>query len=358
MELVLSLTTRYALRYFGIYLFAPLMFLGFVRGGGWAYVIPVVGFFLIPVLELVLPPSPRRRESPDFLDGLHDRLFDWALYLALPVQYFLLWTFLNRLAFDPPAAWEWLGMIWTMGIACGVFGINVGHELGHRYRWPEQVASYLLFTTALYNHMLLHHNRAHHAWVGTPRDPNTARPGESLYAFWARSIVSSYWSAWNVQARRLRRRGLGLLHFRNELLWWQPIQWTLLIAAFVYFGPRAGLSLVAAAAVGVLMLETINYIEHYGLVRKRLASGRFEKMGRRHAWNSDHPLGRALLFQVTRHSDHHLNPTKEYQRLANLDRSPQMPTGYPGMMLLATVPPLWFRVVGPRLEEVRRRRWG
>ncbi len=341
-----------AWKYFVIYLFAPIMGAAFVVGGGWVFVVPLVGFGLIPALELALPSAWHEFAQEETAPGC-EQWFSLALFLALPVQAILLALFLRRAPQAEPV--EWLGMVWTMGIACGVFGINVAHELGHRAGAANQMSALLLYSTALYSHMLVHHNRVHHPWVGTDRDPNTARPGENLFAFWVRSISASYLAAWNEESRRLRRQRKGALSLSNQMLVWQAAQAICLCLVFLLLGAKAAASLGGAALIGVLMLETINYIEHYGLLREPAPGGRLEPAAVHHAWNSEPLLGRVLLFQVTRHSDHHLHPTKAYQRLRRLPKSPEMPTGYPGMMILATLPPLWFRVMNPRLAAVRSR---
>ena len=103
--------------------------------------------------------------------------------------------------------------------------------------------------------------------------------------------------------------------------------------------------------IGFLLLETVNYLEHYGLQRQQKSSGRYERVRPEHSWNSNHPVGRALLFDLTRHSDHHANPNRKYPVLRHFDASPQLPTGYPGMILLALVPPVWFSVMHPHIER-------
>lgn len=338
-----------AWKYFGIYLFAPIMVVGFWAGGGWAFVVPLIGFGVIPLLELALPAAWHELVNERTSAGSEGQ-FSLALFLALPVQGVLLAVFLWRA--PTAAALEWVGMVWTMGIACGVFGINVAHELGHRAGAGNQLSALLLYSSSLYSHMLIHHNRVHHPWVGTERDPNTARPGEALFAFWVRSITTSYLSAWREEARRLRRRGKRSVSLSNQMLGWQVVQGACMAAVFLALGTRAAVSLAAAALIGVLMLETINYIEHYGLLRKR-QPGRVAGRAAHRAWNAEPLLGRILLFQVTRHSDHHLHPTRAYHRLRRIPESPEMPTGYPGMMILAALPPLWFRIMNPRLAALR-----
>ncbi len=344
-----------ALKYFLVYLFVPVVLWAIHAGGAWAFVIPAVVFGLIPLLELFLPEN--RSSSWQAGPGEHDRpFFRWALYVAVPAQIVILLFFLQRLSQNSYAWWELAGLTWTVGLCCGVFGINVAHELGHRFRPLEQLLSRVLFLTGLYVHVIIHHNRGHHANFGTPADPNTARVGEPIYAFWPRSIVGSYLSSWRLGLKQLRARRRRFFSFANEMLCWQTVQLAMLAAIWLAYGTRALLGFLAAAGAGVLLLETVNYIEHYGLMRRRLADGRFEKMASHLAWNSDHPLGRTLLFEVTRHSDHHLHTSRPYEKLRHVESSPQMPTGYPGTMLLALVPPAWFAVMDGRVEDFEQSR--
>ncbi len=347
-------------KYFAVYLFVPLVVWAIYSGGLWTFAIPAITFGLIPLLELFLPLDLESRDDTGPL-WTRGSVFDWALYVAVPIQWGIILFFLFRMSRTGATPLELVGLIWTVGLCCGVFGINVSHELGHRYRRLEQFLGRLLLLTSCYVHIVTHHNRGHHAFFGTPRDPNTARVGEPLYAFWLRAVVGSYISSWRIELGRLSSRGLGFFSRHNEMLWWQVVQVAMLIAIAFFFGWFALLAFLGASLAGVLFLETVNYIEHYGLFRRPRADGRYDTMDGVHAWNSNHPIGRVLLFEVTRHSDHHLRSAQRYETLRDLDESPQMPTGYPGMMILASLPPLFFRVMNPRLaalgDRVARVNW-
>lgn len=336
-------------KYFSVYLFVPLTLAAIETGGWWAWTLPVIAFGALPVLELLLPAEDAGRwDAGSGSSAVHN----WVLYLAAPLQYWIMLAFLHRVSTNPPQTWELAGLIWTVGIWCGVFGINVSHELGHRYTMRDQLLAKLLLLTTLYTHIVVHHNRGHHAFFGTPKDPNTARRGEPLFFFWARSILGSYLSAWRIENRRLRTIGRSPWTLGNEILRWQLAQLACLAAVAYFFGGLGLLAFAGASASGVVMLETINYIEHYGLFRRRLPDGRYERMADGHAWNSNHPLGRLFLLEVTRHPDHHLRSGKPYHQLRHLEKSPQMPTGYPGMMVLAALPPLFFKLIHPRLDQI------
>jgi alkane 1-monooxygenase len=235
-----------------------------------------------------------------------------------------------------------------MGIMCGVFGINVAHELGHSTKFFDRLVARILLSTSLYMHFYVEHNKGHHKWIGTVQDPATARKNESLYAFWLRVIPGSYLSAWKISSNECKRKNQSLIF--NETFIYSIIQLILCVGIFMW-NPIALLSFLLVAILGAMLLETVNYIEHYGLTRKKVNENRFEQVAPEHSWNSDHILGRAVLFELSRHSDHHANPERPYQDLRSLDTSKQLPFGYPAMMVLALFPTKWFQLMNPLLTD-------
>jgi alkane 1-monooxygenase len=234
---------------------------------------------------------------------------------------------------------------------CGVFGINVGHELGHRVNFFEQTMAKALLLTSLYMHFFIEHNKGHHKKVATREDPSSARFGEWVYGFHFRSVVFSYLSAWKIANNDVRKKGKPALSLYNEMIQFQLIQIAFVILIFFVFGWLTTLYFLIAAVIGFMLLETVNYIEHYGLQRKELDDGKYERALPAHSWNSDHVIGRLFLFELSRHSDHHYLASRKYQVLRHHDDSPQMPTGYPGMMILALIPPVWFWVMNKRIKN-------
>lgn len=324
----------------------------FLGHGAWTVLPLVLYFVVLPATELLLAPDARNLDDTAREAVAASRFHDVALYATVPLQLATLLLFLVQVDEPGLSAFETAGRIAAMGILCGVLGINAGHELGHR---PSPLARRLgdvLLLTALENHFTPYHNRGHHRHVATPADPATARRGETLYAFWRRSRLGSYRLAWALEAERLARLGRPWHDAGNVMIRYTLLQLVLLGAILTAFGPAVLAAFLLATAIGMLMLETVNYIEHYGLLRERLPNGRYERVRHAHSWNSDHVLGRSLLFELSRHSDHHYRAAKPYQLLDSLPDSPQMPTGYPGMMLLALVPPLWRRVVHARLDRI------
>jgi alkane 1-monooxygenase len=317
---------------------------------GWLTYLPVIyAFGAIPMLEFLFKPNPKNLEETELALRKADRLYDWMLYLIVLVQYLMLGWFFVAVTQPGLQPFEIAGRITAMGLLCGVLGINVAHELGHRVKKEEQFMAKALLLTSLYMHFFIEHNRGHHKNVSTPIDPSSARHNEWLPVFWARSVFGAYRGAWHLEHQRLRRKKVSLFSLKNEMLVFTLVQGALLATIGFAFGPVVLGYFMAAATLGFLLLETVNYIEHYGLARKKVSDHRYEDTQPQHSWNSNHVVGRLMLFELSRHADHHYQPAKKYQTLNHHNNSPQMPTGYPGMMLLAALPPLWFWVMNKRV---------
>jgi alkane 1-monooxygenase len=208
----------------------------------------------------------------------------------------------------------------------------------------------MLLLSTLYMHFFIEHNRGHHKNVSTPLDPATSRLNESFYRFLPRTVIGSWIDAWKLEEHRLRKLNLNIWNpINNEMLRFQIIQVLFVLSIYFFLGLKCMLAFIAAATIGFVLLEIVNYIEHYGLQRKMLPNGAYEKVKPHHSWNSEHELGRILLFELTRHSDHHYNASRKYQILRHFDNAPQMPSGYLAMIPLALIPPLWFRIMNPRV---------
>lgn len=319
---------------------------------GWAVWLPLAyAWILVPVTELFISPSERNMSAAEEEMAKADKTYDYILYAVLILQYTILVKFLITIG-DASLTWyDIVGRIWSMGLICGVFGINVGHELGHRTNSFERFLAKALLLTSQYMHFYIEHNKGHHKRVATPEDPSSARKGEDVYRFFFRSCFLSYISAWKIAIRDSNKNGYKLSFIYNEMMWFTIIQICFVLAIFFLFGWPVTIYYLASAAIGISLLETVNYIEHYGLSRKSLGDGKYERAMPAHSWNSNHVIGRIMLFELSRHSDHHYMASRKFQVLRHHEESPQMPTGYPGMMLLAMVPPLWFRVMDRKLEK-------
>jgi alkane 1-monooxygenase len=320
---------------------------------GWIVWLPLIyAWFIIPLLELFIPANESNLSEAEEELARKNKWYDYLLYLVVPCQYLALGIFLYDITYASNAGIDLAGKTMVMGLLCGVLGINVGHELGHRSNKLEQFMAKALLLTSMYMHFFIEHNKGHHKRVATPEDPSSARFGEVLYFFYVRSIVFSYLSAWTIASRDARKKGHRAFSLHNEMLRFQLIQ--LVFAGFIFFifGWMTGLLYLAASLQGILLLETVNYIEHYGLERKPSGEGKYARAMPEHSWNSNHVIGRVMLFELSRHSDHHYLASRKYQILRHHDYSPQMPTGYPGMMLLSTIPPVWFYIMNRRIKKL------
>jgi len=339
------------LKYF-LALTVPLLAYFSFNGTGIITYAPMIeAFLLIPILELFFKPNSNNLSNAEEEMAKEDKSYDLVLYLLVPVIYFLLWEFLismrETLTFS-----DRLGRILSMGLVCGGYGINVAHELGHRNNKFEQFLSKTLLLSSLYMHFFIEHNRGHHKRVSTKEDPSSARYGENIFSFWIRSVFTGYISAWNIEFSRLKRLKKFKFSLENEMLRFQLIQVLFVSSIYFVFGTQITIYFLFAAVMGFLLLETVNYIEHYGLQRKININGKYERVQPFHSWNSNHPVGRIMLFELSRHSDHHFNASRKYQVLKNHDNSPEMPTGYPGMMILSLIPPLWFYIMNKRIKKI------
>jgi alkane 1-monooxygenase len=337
--------------YSATFIFVPLVACSIWLGGWWAYATPLVAFGLLPLLELFWKGSLENLDETSEAQAKEERTYSLLLYVISFAHIGLVLSFFVRLKMGDISTTHLIGMLWSVGIACGAYGINVAHELGHRKNKWEQRLAKMLLSTALYMHFFIEHNRGHHARVATEEDPASARYGETVYGFWLRSIRDGYLSAWEIENTRLQKKNIPWWSWQNEMLRMQLIQLSALVGLGLWGGWQVVAGYMVVAATGVLLLETINYLEHYGLQRKKKDNGRYETVQHIHSWNSNHPLGRIMLFELTRHSDHHAHASRKYQILRHFDDSPQLPTGYPGMMILSLFPPLWFAVMHKRLDQ-------
>jgi alkane 1-monooxygenase len=323
----------------------------------WSFFALFFIFGIIPFIELFTNGSKENLSEIEEEIISKDRFYDFWLYLLVPTQYILLFVFLNQISIENTPLIIKFGITSAFALSCGILGINAAHELGHRTTWYEQFMSKLLLLSTLYMHFFIEHNRGHHTNVSTDEDPASSRYGENIYFFYVRSIICSYQSAWKLEMKKLEIQKKSFWSMANEMLIFQIIQLVLVVLIAIFFGFKTLLFFLIAAFLGILLLETVNYIEHYGL-RRKVNGTRYERTKPIHSWNSNHPIGRVLLLELSRHSDHHYIASRKYQLLRHFDESPQMPTGYPGMMLLALIPPLWFKVMHQSIENYKKTQKG
>jgi len=313
---------------------------------------PVFVFFiLVPLIELFLKPDRANFDPETMLKERNSKVYDWILYLCLPIQLLMLLSFFYVIDLTPSDSLSFYGKCMAMGLMCGVMGINIGHELGHRTSRWEQFLGEILLLSSLNTHFLPYHNEGHHREVATPDDPATAKKGQLLFVFWITSHFGSYVKAWKIENHRMRKNGKSVFSLSNRMVSYTLANIALLFSIYYFFNATVLFAFILSCVVGILLLETVNYIEHYGLLRQKNSEGRYERVKRTHSWNSDHQIGRLMLFNLSRHSDHHYKSSKKYQLLESLEESPQMPTGYPGMMLLALFQPAWFAIMNKKLIQ-------
>ncbi len=327
------------LRYLLALLLPASIYAGLLADGFWSFAALGFAFGVVPLLETLLPTFAANLSEAQRAERLRQPWYDVLVVAQIPLHLGAIALFVHVVPADRASGdlVSLAGHITAMGVSCGSLAINIAHELGHRPIAAYQLLAQGLLVTTLYGQFFIDHNLGHHKNVATPEDASTARYGEVLYAFWLRSMLGVWRTGW-----RLKPRLMAVL-FGAEVIY---------LVGIYTLAPTALLPLVLAAIMGILLLETVNYIEHYGLLRQKVSAHRYENAQPAHSWNSNHPLGRFMLFELTRHSDHHAHPHKPYPVLDHFDEAPQMPAGYPAMMVLAALPPLWFRVMNPRLKPV------
>ncbi|MCJ8168701.1 alkane 1-monooxygenase [Atopomonas sediminilitoris] len=314
----------------------------------WLWIAPVFSYVAIPLLDALMG-EDLSNPPEDAVPALEtDSYYRYITYALVPI----LWlSFIVNVAFVGSHDLPWhgvLAVVISAGGTCG-FGLNLGHELGHKKSNLERWLAKITLSLGFYGHFFTEHNRGHHKDVATPADPASSRMGESIYRFMFREIPGGFFRAWDLEADRLERCGRSVWSLDNEIL--QPA----LISAVLYgtllaiFGMTLLPFLLLTAFWGAYQLTSANYIEHYGLLRQQRADGRYEHCQPHHSWNSNHLFSNWALFHLQRHSDHHAHPTRRYQSLRDFPDLPRLPNGYFGMYLLAYLPPLWFAVMNPRL---------
>ena len=339
------------MKYLLAYIVPIIGILGIYYGGIWSFNAVIFAFVFIPLMEIILPIDQKNYDNESVLERNKSKFYDFLLYLNVPIVYGALFLTLYKITNFNLSQSEIIGMTLSLGIILGANGINVAHELGHRNNFFEKMLGKLLLIPSHYTHFFIEHNHGHHLNVSTPKDPSTAKYNQNLYAFWFQTVTKTYLKAWEIQKKLNNLENRKFYDFKSDMFWFTIIQLTYLILIYVFFGLNGLLLAFLAGIVGFLLLETINYIEHYGLKRNLLESGRYERVTEKHSWNSNHVLGRIMLYELTRHSDHHFKSQKKYQILEYHDVSPQMPYGYPTSMVMSFFPPLWFAVMNKRIPK-------
>ncbi len=310
-------------------------------------------FVLLPAADYLLGHDPANVPATGEAAVAKSSWFRALTLLALPVQLALLawsahWFVHAGYGIAGSAGW-----LLSQGLVGGILAINTAHELIHKDGRLEPWAGGVLLASVGYQGFKVEHLRGHHVHVSTPEDASSARFGQSLWHFLPRALVRNTASAWRLETERLRKLGRAPVSWRNELAWWTALWLGFAIAFALWLGPLGLAFFLLQGLFAAGSLEIINYIEHYGLERRKLPDGRYERTTHLHSWNSDYALSNLMLFQLQRHSDHHAFPKRRYAILRHQPQAPQFPGGYSAMFVLALCPPLWRRVIDPRVQAFR-----
>ncbi|MEM6414651.1 MAG: alkane 1-monooxygenase [Pseudomonadota bacterium] len=332
-------------------LISPLMVLLFVLtdANPLATLLPLFHIYiLIPSLDLLLGEDPFNPSEED-LDAMEkDPFYRRLLHASVPAYYASFICCIWFVGVNQLPLWSLVALAWGFGSMHGIV-LTIGHELGHKTNKTDRVLAQIVNGMIGYGHFCIEHNRGHHVSVSTPEDPASARMGESLYAFARRELPGTFVRGWQHEIQRLKRKNIPVWSPHNEILQSYALTLALVAVIIALFGWKMVPFLAAHHFVGWFTLTQANYIEHYGLKRGKRSNGKYAPVEPRHSWNTNHIVSNLLLFQLQRHSDHHANPLRPYQILRNYDDLPRLPSGYPGCFALALVPPLWFRVMDPKV---------
>lgn len=317
----------------------------------WAFFIYIFIFGIIPILDYIVGKDPT---NPDELTDVpamsEDKSYRWLALAMVPIWFGVLfwsgWIFVHN-DYSLLGQFGWILSIGTLG---GIIAINLGHELIHKDPRIENWAGGLLLASVSYGGFKVEHVRGHHVTVSTPEDASSSQYNQGLYSFLPHAFVHNFTNAWRLEKEYLARKGKSFFSVDNELLWWYGISAALAVTFSVLWGWQGAAFFLGQSFFAALALEIINYIEHYGLHRRALENGKYERVTPAHSWNSNYLLTNLALFQLQRHSDHHAYAKRRFQVLRHYEESPQLPGGYASMYVLALFPPLWKKVMNPRVE--------
>lgn len=350
------------LGFFAAFIIPTLTVIGFYLDGVYNYLALLFSFILIPLLDQLSGLSKTNVPEADQKIKGEELYYRFVTYIWTYVQVgFITWSCYAIGTGKINSIIEWTGFTISVALVTGGIGITVAHELGHKKSELERFYSKLLLMTVYYMHFYIEHNRGHHVLVATPEDPATAKRNETFYAFWMRSVFNGYAHAWKLEAKSLSGRNLPVIHWKNSMIWFAILPMLFCAVLTFLFSTWSGRFLwevpiffFAQSILAFTLLELVNYVEHYGITRKEISTGRYEQVNPAHSWNASHLISNFFLFQLQRHSDHHANAIKRYQVLNHYDESPQLPFGYPTMIIIATLPPVWFSIMNKRLDHWRQ----
>lgn len=317
-----------------------------LRALSWAGPILVHG--IIPALDKMVGDDTSNPPAAAIDNLENDKYYEWIVKAFIPAQYAA--TFLGAwLASrkDIPAS-DYIGLTLSVGAINGI-AINTGHELSHKHGRADRLLSMLALAPTGYTHFAVEHPYGHHKRVATPEDPATSRMGESFWKFLPRTVIGGFKSSVKIERERLARKGKSFWTTENELLQGWAMSAAFFGATAAICGRRSIPFLAGQAVYGASLLEVINYVEHYGLLRQKDENGKYERTKPEHSWNSNQVVTNLFLYQLQRHSDHHAHPTRSFQALRHFEDAPQLPGGYASMLLPAYIPGWWYKLMDERV---------
>jgi alkane 1-monooxygenase len=336
-------------KYFGAYLIPLFGLYTFNSTGIYAFFGLFFLYVLVPVLEQILPLSSYNLNKAEKELAKESSFFDLTLYLLVPLHLFVIYSFLITVSSAGISTLDLTAYVLMMGTILGINGINVGHELGHKTNQPfKMFLAHVMLTTSIQNHFVTYHNSGHHRDIGTPEDLSSAKQGDNFYYFALRSQIGGYFKTWKLESKRLT--SLGKNKLINPMIIYTLIPLLFLTTIYFFFNFNTMIIYLITGIYGISVLEAQNYFAHYGLRRKKQENGRYERVQPKHSWNSDHLIGRVLLFELTRHSDHHHMGAKPFQLLESKKDSPLLPFGYPMMLMLCYFPFIFKPIMKKHLK--------
>jgi len=341
-----------ALEYALIYLVPVSVIIGLMSGNLFIFLTPMLVFGMIPLLDLIIAKDAGNSPADQVPALSTSTIYLPILWGCVPLQMGMVVWGGYVAAHWSLSVEEFIGFTLSMGICSAVIGITVAHELAHREKGSlENRLSKIMLATVLYAHWGMDHAIGHHQNLGTPEDPSTARLGESLYQFIPRSISGGFNRIWSVEAVRQEQKRRPVWNSRNPMVAVLLGQAFLMIGFALVFGVAGFFYFICQALIAIGLLETVNYIGHYGLVREITDDGGYAPIAPHHCWNAGNRVTNRFLFNLQRHSDHHTHPDYHYQRLRHHQHTPQLPAGYAAMVLLAMIPPLWRSTMDNRVND-------
>jgi alkane 1-monooxygenase len=331
-----------------ILLFVPaLVVAGYLLGSWWNFLVPLCCFVAYPLSNFFVSSAAiNNADAPQIYSSSSYRnialsfvpvlisLTGWAVYVAGN-------TSITGVSFG--------GLALSVGIVNGVLGFTLAHEFIHHFSGKEQVAGYLLLLQNNYMHYGIEHVWGHHVYACTSEDPHTARIGEPLYSYLYRAVKGTYKNAWKIDLKKISRTSFKFSIMRSRMLLFGVLQVILMLVIFFTLGPFSLIFFLLQNLVAIALLHIINYLQHYGLMRKSNPGEGYERLGAHHAWNTGRYNRCINLFQLESHADHHMHPGRPFDKLSHHDDSPAHPAGYSFMVLLSLIPPLWFKIMDKRI---------